>query len=534
MSRFLLSAVCFLVASGFAQNRTAASSTGEAPYRIAGTVVDSISGAPLNKVRVLIAPTGQGAAMRTFITATDGRFWFDKLDGRKYSILAERHGYAAQGYDSHEQYGTAIVTGPAQKTESLVFRLKPASTITGHVLDHFGEPLRDATVYLFYAGLIGGRSTVRYVLTEKTDDLGMYRFQTLPAGKYFVGVYATPWFHKLAAAEEMTSAKDGRGSLKALDIAYPLTYFPRETDWRSAQPITLKWGQSSTADFWLFAAPAIHVQIGGADEQAQVKLLALPFDVNEIDVLVESQHSDDGGLEFGGIAPGHYLLQLSLHDRRQLRSDVQWTGDVAVSMQQLLAKPTSATVSGAILFDDPAYAPQSPEFIMRNLETHAVYRTGIGPGGTITALSVPPGPYEAHVGNAGRYFVWGVSAEGAQASGTRIDIIRPGRVKLSAVATQSLGTVEGVVKKDGTPVAGVMVVLVPVNPGNISMYRRDQTDSDGTFALPSVLPGDYTVFALSSWELEWSNPEVIAKYLATGTAVRVSGKNTQSVEVKLQ
>jgi Carboxypeptidase regulatory-like domain len=107
-------------------------------------------------------------------------------------------------------------------------------------------------------------------------------------------------------------------------------------------------------------------------------------------------------------------------------------------------------------------------------------------------------------------------------------------VKLSAVATQSLGTVEGIVKNDGTPVAGVMVVLVPRNPDNISMYRRDQTDSDGTFRLPSVLPGDYTVFAVSSWELEWSNPEFIAKYLAAGTAVRVSGKDTHSVEVKLQ
>src|SRR5207248_2995772 len=129
----------------------------------------------------------------------------DKLQAGKYSILAERHGYPSQGYDSHEQYGTAIVTGAGQDTEHLIFRLKPAASIIGRAVDHFGEPLRDASVLLFYAGPIDGKQSVRHVVTEKTDDLGVYRIQGLPAGKYFVAVQAKPWFRGMAEMDPNAS-----------------------------------------------------------------------------------------------------------------------------------------------------------------------------------------------------------------------------------------------------------------------------------------------------------------------------------------
>ena len=57
--------------------------------------------------------------------------------------------------------------------------------------------------------------------------------------------------------------------------------------------------------------------------------------------------------------------------------------------------------------------------------------------------------------------------------------------------------VEGFALKDGEACAGAMVVLMPKNPAAWkALTRRDQSDSDGSFALQGVAPGEYTAIAI--------------------------------------
>jgi hypothetical protein len=115
---------------------------------------------------------------------------------------------------------------------------------------------------------------------------------------------------------------------------------------------------------------------------------------------------------------------------------------------------------------------------------------------------------------------------------------------LQVVVTVSLGEtrIEGFVKKDEKGIAGVMVVLVPKDLAAFpALARRDQSDSDGSFALRDVAPGQYTVVAIENgWNLDWERPEVISRYLPGGVAVSVtesSGKLvrlTQAVPVQSQ
>ncbi len=53
-----------------------------------------------------------------------------------------------------------------------------------------------------------------------------------------------------------------------------------------------------------------------------------------------------------------------------------------------------------------------------------------------------------------------------------------------------------------------MIVLLPKNPAQWrALTRRDQSDSDGSFALRSVAPGEYTVIAIEDgWQLDWTSP----------------------------
>jgi len=95
--------------------------------------------------------------------------------------------------------------------------------------------------------------------------------------------------------------------------------------------------------------------------------------------------------------------------------------------------------------------------------------------------------------------------------------------------------VDGFALRDDQPFAGAMVVLVPHDPANNTpLFRRDQSDSDGSFTLPNVVPGLYTVIALANgWDLEWSNPAVLQPYLKSGEAVQVTGGGKLQVKVQV-
>jgi hypothetical protein len=69
-----------------------------------------------------------------------------------------------------------------------------------------------------------------------------------------------------------------------------------------------------------------------------------------------------------------------------------------------------------------------------------------------------------------------------------------------------------------------MVLLVPKDPAEFpESVRRDESDSDGSFAVRDVAPGRYTLLAIEDgWAIDWTRPEVIARYLPGGVAVTVT------------
>jgi hypothetical protein len=78
-----------------------------------------------------------------------------------------------------------------------------------------------------------------------------------------------------------------------------------------------------------------------------------------------------------------------------------------------------------------------------------------------------------------------------------------------------------------------MVVLVPVDVsgnargGQKELFRRDQSNSDGSFLLNQVLPGRYVIVGIEDgWGLEWARPEVIGPYLAKGLKVEMPAKSS--------
>jgi len=238
-------------------------------FRISGTVVDGVSGVPLARASVFISSTSDRSRRITTSSAADGRFLFTDLAPGKYMLSGSAKGYPYRMFEQHENFSTAIAVGRDLVSENLALRLFPLGAISGQVTDEFSDPIRSAQVMLLQSGVNGGNQTVRMERQTNTDDQGHYRFAGLQAGRYYIAVSAQPWYAQHNIQTDSTSpAVPGGPGLRPgleqnadLDVAYPITYSPRETDAAQATPIALQPGEQATADVTLAPVRALHLRL---------------------------------------------------------------------------------------------------------------------------------------------------------------------------------------------------------------------------------------------------------------------------------
>jgi hypothetical protein len=151
------------------------------------------------------------------------------------------------------------------------------------------------------------------------------------------------------------------------------------------------------------------------------------------------------------------------------------------------------------------------------------------------AFSVPPGRYEV-LGQINHHYLANISATGASLVGRVLTVKAGANPRLQILLGNSYGQIDGTVMHNGHPASAAMVFLVPDHPGeNTILFRRDQSDSDGTFTLPGILPGHYRVIAIErGWELEWAKPSVLAPFLTKSRQVDVRGNDHLQGTIELQ
>ena len=116
LTRTLLAVLLAVTLAAQQQSRPAAApAPAQRGFRIAGVAVNSLTGQPISAATVAIAPITQGGEReisKSVTTGADGRFAFDGLSKRKYSLVASAHGFSAQSYEHHDAFATAIAVGP--------------------------------------------------------------------------------------------------------------------------------------------------------------------------------------------------------------------------------------------------------------------------------------------------------------------------------------------------------------------------------------------------------------------------------------
>jgi len=494
-------------------------------FKIAGTVVSATTGAPLSQARISVAETRDRARAISMVTSEDGHFEFSQLKPGKYSLQGAKRGFISSAYEQHEQFSTAIVIGQEFSTENLVLRLTPMALITGHVTDEFGEPVRSASVTLYLENHGGGMTRIIRFSNSRSDDRGFYDFSLLRPGKYYVSATAKPWY-----AIHPTTVPDAGGRpasqvSPALDAAYPTTYYNGATEADGATPIEVKGGDRLEIDMHLNPVPALHLIFRIPDHKPdQPYNFTMPEFQKHVFDSVESVQPDftnsaaPGVFELTGVPPGRYTVRTKNADSGQLEQSADI--DLVRDGQELNDSRGESLGSLKLSLKMPGDEPLPKQYgvgLQDSRRRMVTYQQGDSTG-QFSFQDLPPGKYAILVGSDTAYSVVRTTWTSGANAGHDVSIASGAAVELTASLAAGVVTIEGVVQKKDKKVAGVMVALVPNDPiAHIDLFRRDQSDFDGTFTLRGVVPGSYTIVAVEdAWGLEWLQPSVLARYVQHG------------------
>ncbi len=525
-------------------------------YRITGVVHSARDGSAISHAHLRLAPTdeGSGAASdnaTTVETFSDdsGHFALAAPGAGRWVITASARGYHQQGYMQHEQFQSALVLSPGTPDLDLDLRIEPDAAIAGSVLDEAGEPVRDAQVMLSAAPPpeselnLSPRGPLQ---VRTTDDLGHYELSGLEPGAYRVSVSAKPWYASAARPSRGGAAP----STSALDVVYPTTWYPGSADPDAADLLTLQPGDTREADFNLLALPATHLRVNlsapprtgeNAERRQRFGLPQLERISGAAPSFVPPSivFNETGQTELGGLAPGLYrvrfpaaagsseplFLRVTANSPREVDLSAALPAvHIAFTFAGLApgqnAQVSLTDVATGARFDFTPPPPDAPGVSPQDQPTpqrrRFASRFGVGDGRT---LDLPSGRYRVAASGSEALYLTGIEATGASAHGNLVDLRESAATLVLHVETDP-ATIRGFCRLHGQPVAGAMVLLIPASlgqTGSIPVIRRDQSDSDGSFSLPRVNPGQYILVAIQNgWGMNWRDPATLQRYLLHG------------------
>ena len=517
----LLHSCALLHAQSPPPDRSAAS---DAKFKIAGTIVSSLSGTPLGKARVSLFDIRNPADVVWMITSENGHFEFGSLESGKFSLQGAKRGFLPAGYEQHEQFSTAIVTGASFNTENLVLRLMPLALLGGKVIDESGDPVRNARVMLYVENHQAGMNRITPANGDSTDDQGSYEFAALAPGNYFLSVAARPWY----AVHPVSFQAEGAGNTppsvaRSLDVAYPTTYYNGATDTDGATPIPIQGGDHLQVDIHLNPVPALHLVFHVPNEGQQG--FSLPVFQKRVFDSLEYVQSDGaqsvapGVYELTGVPAGRYSVRLQAPKSGQLQQSSEM--DLVKDGQELDTSRGEPAAKVKLSVKMPRQEPFPKQFYLalQDSRRQTVAFKPVDAAGEATFEDLSAGKYSILVSSPTKpYSVVRASSQGLEISGHDLNVTPGASLDLAVYLVGGVVTVEGFAKRGDKPVAGAMVALVPKDPeSHLELFRRDQSDFDGSFVLRGVIPGLYTIVAVEdAWGFQWMQPGVLARYVQHG------------------
>ncbi len=551
MRRIGCAYLLFLSLSVAAQQANATAPGAEQTFHVSGVVVNALTGQPLSQVQVAIGLTTGREMLHTLTTGDDGRFDFAVVERGKYLLIAGREGFLQQAFDQHQGFSTAIAVGPNLQSTNLIFRLRPDASISGFVTDEQNDAVPNAQVWLFGKDKQQGATATQRRGEAQTDDRGYYHFAHLPPATYLIAVIAQPWYaqdsnqgmHFGTVGPLRRDSNQQTSAPSPLDVTYPVTYYGDSTDSDDAELLSVGAGDKASADIQLTAVAALHMHVdtgivpSNAPYGVAVGLSETMPDGSSIQIPVRSIQDGRGGTEMFGVAPGAYTLAMTSFGKQPQRrtESVDISGNDEVNISEAAG---SSSIIGSVFLEGKPVRGGVVRLVGHGANSRSAqgWVSAKGDFQLDERNTLTPGKYDVEVFNVPNAVVTGISAIGARVLGHQISIGSQSAVRLKIFMSGKFGEIDGLAERAGKPEAGDMIVLVPNDPGvNVPLFRRDQSDSDGTFSLRFIVPGSYTLIAIQNgWNMEWSDPAALQPYLPHGKRVEVAGQGKYQVTIDVQ
>ncbi len=483
-----------------------------------------------------------------------GRFALTVPSPGRWRLMAGASGFVTQAYNEHDGYSSAVVLTDAAPTINLRFQLAPEAQVAGIVLDEAGEPVRDAHVMLQrrpFPSPDREQQEFRNRMTAQTDDRGVYEFSGLAEGDYRIMVDAKPWYSVSGQSQVSNTASPID---PALDVTYQLTWYPGVDDPAEAEVLSLHSADNRHADFYLSPVPAVHLRFP-VPASANSTGRPVPFfpvlervGVGAYGMGTFNQGSSfsTGQLELGGLAPGLYRMRIPGSDREGQTRLIE----IAPGTSRIVDATTVALETANLTIEtDPGGEERDLGIELRNVESgarftafggDAFFRSRSSENQQSTSrpvvIQVPPGRYEVRVTGKDAYLL-GIAAKGAEISGHFVTV-HAGDGTLRLRTGRGRASINGIVVASGKPVEGALVILVPAgldNPGSFASVVKDQTNTDGSFDLNNIVPGQYILIAVSrGWQVNWEDSATLQRYLTQGIPLDLHAEAHLKQEITVQ
>lgn len=497
--------------------------------RFTGTVVDSVTGAPL--VRALV--NLQGMQNRVALTDSQGKFTFDGVPEGRWPVRVRKPGYTE----------TARTSSVAQFVEikgedsNAIITAVPQAVIRGRVTTSDDEPVEGLPVDIGVYQVREGRRQFTAINSKRTDEDGRFRIADLPPGTYFLSVGP-------ATAREF----ENRGTSIAR------VYYPGVAERASAASVQLSPGQQFEANLTVSRVPGFRIS-GTVSSEGAPQFLSIELtDSSGVSAAPGFRRAVSGVFELPPVAPGNYILRARGGDEKgrplyasipvSVRSDV--TGihltlrpyaSIPVVVRTELKnwdeegrwkggpEPHGSGIIGSVMSASGSRPRQRfvmPRLVPTDGEDPYSYPM-FDPPEEDKAISIKAaaGKYNVEFPTMGPWYVASAKSGSTNLLTDPLVVPESGRVD----------PIEVVVRDDGSSLNGKinggsesgLVLAVPEHSSRVRPFVSNFFGySDARFYFPQLPPGEYALYAFNGEDaIEYSNPEAMERYSSKAKHIRV-------------
>lgn len=490
---------------------------------IEGTVVNSVTGAPVPDAHVIYHPSNGKPADGVAISESDGHFRVSGVAPGEYNLLVSAKGYRAS-------FDRSIVLGQGALDVSL--RLIPLSSLSGEITDQDGNGLTNVELELWHVSYAAGirelRSEGRWVYTDRQ---GSFRFQLVAPGRYYLSAWAVT-----------AKQPDGKESDQSRAVRQ---FYPGTTDPETAAQIDLLPG-ADLSNFKFRLSKITGVTVGGVVHgSGNADITLIPETLQLGRSFSTKSTPPDGKFELRGVLPGLYKLRA----RFKKEGEEEWAsrsvavGSGGVEGLELTLAP-APSFNGHFRVDGDPPGTDFSKFVVQlrpadRVSGNVMFAEKANGGGTVRITDLPPGRFRVVMSNLPGFYLKEVLWGGQEIPNRVVDITAGSAQQVEMIVGRNAATVTGSVylRDPATPFPKAIVVLLPRDKNRAEdefAYLWTSADDSGRFAIRNAPPGEYLAFAWEKIDVTnnaFMDPAFMASVTTLGVRLSLAEGDNVTVEI---